>query len=103
LRVTLVFSCKPTVWAVRALFNRDASGRAARQLVAAPTDIVAVIDERYDDGGDALLDVYVPEDAAASGTSLPVLVWVHGGAFVGGSKDELGGYFRMLAGHGLPS
>jgi hypothetical protein len=46
LRATLVFSCKPTVWAVRAPFKKDAAGRAARQPAAAPADIVAVIDER---------------------------------------------------------
>jgi acetyl esterase len=32
---------------------------------------------------------------------LPLVVWVHGGGFVGGTKDELAGYFKLLAGDGL--
>jgi acetyl esterase/lipase len=45
--------------------------------------------------------VYLPGSATASDASLPVVVWVHGGAFVGGTKDEIGGYLRMLAAQGF--
>ena len=44
-----------------------------------------------------LLDVHRP---SATGAPLPALVWVHGGGFVGGSKDELAGYFKLIASNG---
>ncbi len=101
LRASAAFSPRPTALALRYLFARSAAERGARQLQDAPADIVAVLDERYDPSPDALLDVYVPGDAARSGTALPVVVWTHGGAFVGGSKEELGGYLRMMAARGF--
>ena len=57
--------------------------------------------QSYDSHPDCKLDVYLPGSATASGAKLPVIVWIHGGAFVGGTKDELGGYLRMLAAHGF--
>jgi acetyl esterase/lipase len=51
-------------------------------------------DERYGEGPDALLDiVHPPGDDQA----LPVVVWIHGGGWVGGSKDELRGYLKLIA------
>lgn len=101
LRVTLLVSPRPTCRLVRRLFARSTVDRAARQLAEAPADVHAVLDERYGDGPLALLDVYVPGDAARDGRALPVVVWTHGGAFVGGTKDELGGYLRTLAARGV--
>jgi acetyl esterase len=101
LRASLAVSPKPMAWALRYQFRRSAPARGARQLNDAPADIVTVVDERYDPSPDALLDVYVPGEAARSGSALPVVVWIHGGAFVGGSKEEIGGYLRMIAGRGF--
>jgi acetyl esterase/lipase len=67
----------------------------------APTDIVAVIDERYGTDSDELLDVYVPAASARAGEKLPTVVWTHGGAWLGGSKDAISGYLRMIAGAGF--
>ena len=44
-----------------------------------------------------LLDAYRPASATAR---LPVLLWIHGGGFVGGAKEELGAYFKLLAHQG---
>jgi acetyl esterase/lipase len=57
-----------------------------------------VINESYDDSPHARFDVYTPHGASSP---LPTLVWTHGGAFVGGSKDEIGDYLRMIAVSGL--
>ncbi|MGC5166097.1 alpha/beta hydrolase [Luteimicrobium sp. DT211] len=100
LRATLVVSPRPTCRLVRHLFARSTVDRAARQLAEAPP-VDAVLDERYGDGPLARLDVYVPEGAARAGRALPVVVWTHGGAFVGGTKDELAGYLRTLAARGF--
>jgi acetyl esterase/lipase len=101
LRVTAAVSPRPTALAIRYLFARAAADSSARLLRDSPADVVAVLDERYGPEPDALLDVYLPGPAARAGTTLPAVVWVHGGAFVGGSKEELAGYLRMIADRGF--
>jgi len=101
LRVSLWFSPRPTALAIRRVFAESTAERAAEQLADAPKDVLAALDLSYDNHPDCKLDVYLPGSATASEDSLPVVVWIHGGAFIGGTKDELGGYLRMLASHGF--
>ena len=61
-------------------------------------DVLGLIDERYGPDPDMLLDVSRPVSATEP---LPLVVWVHGGGFVGGTKEELAGYFKLLASHGF--
>jgi acetyl esterase/lipase len=51
-----------------------------------PAGVVAHRDLAYVDGGHERqkLDLYVPENSAAA--PLPVIIWVHGGAWQSGSK-----------------
>lgn len=49
---------------------------------------------------DALLDVILPPGPVPP-EGWPVLVWVHGGAWVSGSKENVGNYLRLLAGRGV--
>jgi len=49
---------------------------------------------------DALLDVILPPGPVPPG-GWPVVVWVHGGAWVSGSKENVGNYLRLLAGRGV--
>jgi len=63
----------------------------------APAGVAALVDERYGGEPEMLLDLYRPASAAGP---LPVLLWVHGGGFCGGSKDELAGYFKLVASRG---
>lgn len=93
---------KPTVLLLRRTFAAAGARQAEALVRRAPADVVTVVDERYDPADpDALLDVYVPAAHAAPGERLATIVWTHGGAFVGGTKDELAGWFRILAGHGF--
>ena len=101
LRVSLWFTPRPAAMTIRRLFAESTVERAAQQLADAPTSVLAALDQAYDTHPDCRVDVYLPGSATASGASLPVVVWIHGGAFVGGTKDELGGYLRMLASHGF--
>ncbi|MCC3277393.1 alpha/beta hydrolase [Arthrobacter sp. zg-Y20] len=43
------------------------------------------------------LDLFLPASASAP---LPVVVWVHGGAWISGSKKDVEPYLRVLAGYG---
>ena len=97
LRASMVVTPRPTVLLVRRLFA--AGGVQTAQALArhAPSGVVAFTDERYGDEDDMLLDVVRP---AAAGGRLPLVLWVHGGGWVGGSKDELTSYFKLIASHG---
>jgi acetyl esterase len=101
LRGSLLISPRPMVHLLRREFAKSGAERATRLRPVAPSQIHVVTDEPYEPREDSRLDVYVPSDAAASGHQLPVLVWVHGGAFIGGSKEELDYYFRAVAASGF--
>jgi acetyl esterase len=98
LRASLWLSPRPTCWVIRQLFVQSGKRMAATLAKEAPGDAAAVIDESYDDSPRARLDVYTPLGASSP---LPTVVWTHGGAFVGGSKDEIGDYLRRIAASGL--
>jgi acetyl esterase len=54
----------------------------------------------YDVGDpDALLDVFFPS-ALGEGETLPVIVWVHGGAWVSGGRWQMSEYASILAAKG---
>jgi acetyl esterase/lipase len=58
-----------------------------------------VSDVAYGSGSDEHMDVYLPASVGGGGGALapPVVMWIHGGAWVGGSEQELSGWFRRLA------
>jgi acetyl esterase len=76
--------------------------RAARLRPCVPPGIASRLDLPYDRGdGDAMLDVFRPRDTGTdTGTPRPVIVWVHGGGWIGGSRNEMREYLQILAGHG---
>ena len=96
-RASLLLSPRPKGWVIRQLFVQSAKQIAATLDKEPPGNVATLVDERYGDSPQARFDVYTP---FAAGSPLPAVVWVHGGAFVGGSKDEIGGYLRMIAGGG---
>lgn len=76
----------------------EAPARAAALRPLVPAAIAAHLDLRYDRGDrDALLDVFHPLDGEAP---LPVIVWVHGGGWIGGTRKDMREYLQILAGHG---
>jgi acetyl esterase/lipase len=100
-RASLRVSPRPMAFLIRRQFARARALTQAELGRHAPTGIASFRDERYGDGPDALLDVYVPETAQSHGERLPVIVWIHGGGWIGGNKDELAGYMQLLASHGF--
>lgn len=88
----------PTVWLIRHAFAEDAEQRNAALARHLPQNVTALLDQRYADAERARLDLYRPAEASSP---LPVVVWIHGGAFVAGDKSDLSGYLTILAGHGF--
>lgn len=95
LRGTLLISPRPTALLVRRIFARTGAETAAQLEHGAP-DVPVHMNVRYGEHPDESMDVY----RGSSGTS-PTVVWIHGGAFVGGAKEELSGYLKRLAGNGF--
>lgn len=94
MRASLLVSPRPAALLVRRLFAAGGA-RFARGLDKhAPSGVVALTDERYGDEADTLMDVVYP---GAATTRLPLVLWVHGGGWVAGSKDELTSYFKIIA------
>src|SRR5689334_24721422 len=82
---------------IRRQFAASGAAMAAKLEPLAPAGIAIVRDEAYGDAPDARLDVYTPQRTVDAGAALPTVVWVHGGAWVGGSKEEMSPYYRLLA------
>ena len=81
----------------------DTDGKRTNAILAGrvPAGVAGVLNESYDPGDpDARLDVFYPAQAQAAGSALLTIVWVHGGSFLGGSKDQIASYAKILAGAG---
>jgi acetyl esterase/lipase len=91
-------SARPRAYVIRALLSGP-TARVRRKVT--PVDGIETIrDERYDDNEpDARLDVYFP--ATAPGERRPTVVWIHGGAWVSGRKEDAAHYFERIAAAGF--
>jgi acetyl esterase len=90
----------PSVWVTRWVFSR--AGTATNEAMGAYTSGSIRQQEAlsYDSGDkDAVLDFYRP--AALDGMTLPIIVWIHGGGYVAGSRTEISNYARILSGEGF--
>lgn len=101
LLVVLVTSVTPwpSAMLIRAVFESSGAATAAQMQAHVPD---VTLRERRDlsygdDGESTTLDVFT---AAAPGERLPTIVWVHGGAWIAGAKEQVEPYLRILAGHG---
>lgn len=93
----------PSAMAIRAVFTKGGQDTAA-EMNRHQTDVelTETLDIAYADGtrtGDdaTTMDVFTPASAT---TALPTIVWVHGGAWVSGSKEDVNPYLRILASEG---
>ncbi|MES2396377.1 MAG: carboxylesterase family protein [Bacteroidota bacterium] len=41
------------------------------------------------------MDIYYPSDKQHISKTFPVIVWIHGGGWVSGSKKQVGNYAKM--------
>lgn len=93
-----VLSPWPGTLLIRALFGRGAARASAALGPHVPTGVSSRLDIPYDPADrDALLDIHWPPGEAAH----PAVVWMHGGAFVSGSRRDVANYLRVLAGQGF--
>ncbi|MGB3414706.1 MAG: alpha/beta hydrolase [Microbacteriaceae bacterium] len=97
------YSPWPSSLLVRWLFEADAKNSNAELANLVTTGTVAEFQNlSYDlDDSKALLDVYYPIALEQKPDQLTTIVWVHGGGWVSGSKNQNDNYFRLLAEQGF--
>ncbi|WP_309102825.1 alpha/beta hydrolase [Microbacterium sp.] len=89
----------PSAMLIRSVFSKGGDDTAAEMDKHVPdTKLTEQRDVAYaDDGADTTMDVFRP--ASAEG-ALPTVVWIHGGAWISGSKENVDPYMRILAAEG---
>lgn len=92
----------PSALIIRYAFNKE--GKRVNELLKKhiPAGVSVIANQQYIDGdSDAKLDVYYPEALSHTNRILPVIVWVHGGGWIAGSKDQVASYCKILAAKGF--
>ncbi len=89
----------PAALVIRALFESEAKKTVAEMQPYVPLDgLEEHLDVAYaDDGSDTTLDVFSPTNSSGP---LPTVVWIHGGAWISGGKENVDPYVRILASKG---
>jgi len=98
--VTFMMSARPGALVLRCLLAR-ASRRTSPSATRSTAEVASITDAQYAPGvADARLDVYFPSSLGA-GERRPTVVWIHGGAWISGTKEVAAPYFRTLARGGI--
>ncbi len=62
-----------------------------------PADVTPVLNVHYNESDtDAFLDVYYPVNDTGW-NNRPVIVWIHGGGWIAGSKEQIANYAKIVA------
>ncbi|MHA6690038.1 alpha/beta hydrolase [Devosia sp. A449] len=88
----------PSALLIQYVFAQGDAASEARLEKHVPPGIVTRADLAYGPDPIETFDLYLPPDATAP---LPVIVWVHGGAWIAGSKAGVANYVKVLAGSGV--
>jgi acetyl esterase/lipase len=89
----------PNALLIRSAFTKGSAQFSAALEKYVPANVTQVENQQYRKGdNDAFIDVFYPSNTTAPRTTI---VWVHGGAWVSGNKDQVDNYMKILAGHGF--
>lgn len=91
----------PAALVVRVLFDRGGAALAAALQKHVPQGVSEKLDLPYGTEAATQLDVFYPSSIEGTDTKLPVIMWVHGGAWISGSKAHVANYLRILADKGF--
>lgn len=89
----------PNSMIIRYGFEKNGAEAAKKMEKYVPTGIIQVENQQYrPNDKDGYLDVFYPENTT---TPLPTVVWVHGGAWVSGDKNNVDNYLKIVASYGF--
>lgn len=93
-----LFSPWPSAMFIRYEFDKGGAKTSEALQKYVPPDITQIKDQQYREGDkDAYLDVFYPNETTSP---LPTVVWVHGGAWISGNKNNVDNYMQILAEQG---
>lgn len=84
-----------TAWVFKQAIDSSSFAKPGN-FAAIEDNVIVKKDITYDEHG-TLLDIYYPRTHKAS---LPTIMWIHGGGFIGGSKGQTKAYAMTLANEG---
>jgi len=91
----------PSALLIRSAFEKNAEKQSAIMAKYVPEGVNSVKNIQYKQGdSDAYLDVYYPSSVKNTDKKLPTVVWVHGGGWISGNKNNVANYLKILAGKG---
>lgn len=88
----------PGAWIIQQAFSQGDNAAMTRLEKHVPPGIVTQSDLTYGPGPDDRFDLSLPPGATEA---LPVIVWIHGGAWIAGAKEGVTEYLRVLSGSGF--
>lgn len=91
----------PAAFVVRVLFDRAGAAAAAALQKHVPQRVSEKLDLPYGTEATTQLDVFYPSSIEGTDTKLPVIMWVHGGAWISGTKAHVANYLRIIADKGF--
>ena len=95
--VAFTLSPWPSVALITYAFAKGARVSEAALEKHVPSGIVSHQNVAYGSGKNEIFDLYYQQEANAP---RPTIVWVHGGGFVAGNKNNVANYMKILAGRG---
>ncbi len=88
----------PTALVLRYAFDYGADKKSEALEKHVPNTVITLSDLSYDPTDpEALLDVYYPQNQPVTAT----IVWVHGGGWLSGNKNQVANYCKILASKGF--
>lgn len=92
----------PSALIIRHIFTQGSKHTSAALQKYVPNDVGAILNQSYrPNDKDATLNVFYPQSAASNAAGLPTVVWIHGGAWISGNKDDMTNYLKILAARGF--
>lgn len=88
----------PSVWLIRQVFDSGAAKASEKLEKHVPAGITLSTHVYDRSEKDAVLDIIRPPTA---NPRAPVIVWIHGGGFVSGRRQDITNYLKVLAGRGF--
>ena len=91
----------PGALVIRYFFDKGGHKTSVAMQKYVPNTVSSITNQQYrEHDKDAKLDVFFPSSIAGTNKTLPTVFWVHGGAWVSGSKETIDNYIKILASHG---
>lgn len=91
----------PKALIIRHLFDDGGKKMSNALQKYVPADVANSPELNYREGDkDATLQAFYPQSIRQTQKSLPTVVWVHGGAWISGSTQNISNYLRIVASHG---